>query len=541
MAFRKNPSQQLSLDDRFVRLSPRVQKLIEGEDAWPHIFATVVFPAINEERFSVLYSDDPATRPNTPVNFIVGALLLKEFQQLTQTELYESILCDVRYQYALHTTSYEEQPVSDRTFSRFRRRLYDYEIRTGIDLLKEEIESLSEVIAEFMNLRNNIKRMDSMMVASRCKAMSRLEIIYTCVANMIRLLDKLEMESLIPEGMKHYLDKDDRNQVIYHAKGEESFSRLDRVIQDAEQLRNTLDEIIFGDHSEYQLLLRVLEEQAKYDESGNIIARDDKEISSDSLQNPSDPDATYRKKAGKSYKGYVGNVVETVGEDGDSVISSLQYEKNNYSDTAFMTDYLDQQPDCPEGESETVINDGAFVSDEIMKIADEKNIQLIPTAMTGKLPNEILADFELTEKETAVVKCPMGYEPSRQTFSEKTETIRAKFEKSCCQSCPNRDQCKADEQKKSFVVKVPVKSVHRARQMKKMRTEDYRVLSRKRNAIEGVVSVLRRRYRIDEIPVTGYLRSKVFFTLKVGAYNLGKLFRHCRRSLVSCAQNQEIA
>ena len=71
-------------------------------------------------------------------------------------------MLDPRYQYALHTTSCEEQPLSDKTLSRFRKRCYDYESAYGIDLLHNCITSLSEKIAKMMDLNPRIKRMDSM-------------------------------------------------------------------------------------------------------------------------------------------------------------------------------------------------------------------------------------------------------------------------------------------------------------------------------------------------------------------------------------------
>ena len=98
------------------------------------MFADRVFPAIDEEIFSVLYSDK-ASRPNTPVNVIVGALILKEVLGDTDDELVQALMFDVRYQYALHTTSFEEQPLSDRTLSRFRARCLAYETETEIDLI----------------------------------------------------------------------------------------------------------------------------------------------------------------------------------------------------------------------------------------------------------------------------------------------------------------------------------------------------------------------------------------------------------------------
>ncbi|WP_334304641.1 transposase [Blautia faecis] len=88
------------------------------EKSWANTFADKVFPAIDENIFSVLYSKK-ASRPNTPVNVIVGALILKEALNVTDDEIVEAMAFDIRYQYALHTTSFEEQPISDRTLSRF--------------------------------------------------------------------------------------------------------------------------------------------------------------------------------------------------------------------------------------------------------------------------------------------------------------------------------------------------------------------------------------------------------------------------------------
>jgi hypothetical protein len=174
MSFVKNETQQLRVDDRLNNSSPRTINHVLN--SWAKDFAEIVFPAINESRFSVLYAENPSSRPNTPVNIVIGALLLKELQGLSDDEIIESLICgDLRYQYALHTTSYEEQPLSDRTFSRFRERLYKYEELTGRDLLKEEICALAEHLREYMKITPSVKRQDSLMIASNCKRMTRLE------------------------------------------------------------------------------------------------------------------------------------------------------------------------------------------------------------------------------------------------------------------------------------------------------------------------------------------------------------------------------
>ena len=75
---------------------------------WTIRFGEKIFPAIDESTFSVLHSDK-ASRPNTPVNVLVGALILKESMQLSDNNSLESLLFDVRFQVALRTTSFSEQ------------------------------------------------------------------------------------------------------------------------------------------------------------------------------------------------------------------------------------------------------------------------------------------------------------------------------------------------------------------------------------------------------------------------------------------------
>lgn len=136
-----------------------------------------IFPLIDEESFSCLYNDK-ASRPNTPVNVCVGALIIKELFNMIDDEMVESIAFDIRFQYVLHTTSFEEQPLSDKTLSRFRKRCYTYELTSGIDLIHETIIGLSGKIAKLMKISGQIQRMDSLMVASNIKRLTRMELLY---------------------------------------------------------------------------------------------------------------------------------------------------------------------------------------------------------------------------------------------------------------------------------------------------------------------------------------------------------------------------
>ena len=84
-------------------------------NSWAEIFSKKVFPFIKEDRFSVLYSDNPASRPNNPANVYFGLLILREIFNQSDEEALNSLMFDIRYQYALQTTSFQEQPVCVRT------------------------------------------------------------------------------------------------------------------------------------------------------------------------------------------------------------------------------------------------------------------------------------------------------------------------------------------------------------------------------------------------------------------------------------------
>ena len=77
----------------------------------------------------------------------------------------------------------------------------------------------------------SLRRMDSMMIDSNIKRMTRLELLYHCVARMVQVLNKQNIE--LPEQLQHYLNKDDENLVIYYNKSEDTSSKITKALADA--------------------------------------------------------------------------------------------------------------------------------------------------------------------------------------------------------------------------------------------------------------------------------------------------------------------
>lgn len=80
MAFRTNNYQQISLFDKLGFLSDRKLRMLRK--SWAQVFSDHVFTHINEQIFAPLYSEKTNSRPNAPINVIIGALILKNSADL---------------------------------------------------------------------------------------------------------------------------------------------------------------------------------------------------------------------------------------------------------------------------------------------------------------------------------------------------------------------------------------------------------------------------------------------------------------------------
>ena len=506
MGFRKNSTNQLTIEDRMYKLTEREQRMLDK--SWAKYFGDRIFPLINEEKFEVLYCNDNG-RPNTPVNVVLGSLILKEMHGLTDDELVDEVIFDIRFQYALHLTSKEEIPYSDRTPSRFRERLYRHEMETGEDLLKGEIERFSVEIAKMMNISGNMKRMDSMMVSSSCKKMGRLELMYTCVMNLVKALVESGEGHLLPEHLLRYAEDGNKNAFCYRMEKDEISTRLETVTADALLLYEHAASMI-GGAGDFQLLERMLSDQTN---DGKL--KPNKEVSPESLQNPSDEDATFRRKSGEGYQGYSANFVEECGED-INIITQYDYEVNLHSDIEFGKEVIENLGS--QEEKTVLIADGAYASDENFEAASENNIELVTTALTGQLPPAILLEFKIDDNKVA--SCPAGHTPTNTTYNAEKGTMKGDFDRETCATCPHKDSCPVKIFKTKATVTLSTKSIKRAEYSQKLSTEEYKEHARKRNGVEGIPSVLRRRYNVDNMPVRGLVRSKLFFGLKIASINV---------------------
>ena len=119
------------------------------EKSWAAAFASDIFPYIDEKIFIPLYSERKSRR-NVPVNVLAGALLLQKIRGMSDEDLVEAAMFDLRLRTALHITNAVGQPLSLRTIQRFRTRLKRHKETAGDDLLKICYDGISDRLTPFL-------------------------------------------------------------------------------------------------------------------------------------------------------------------------------------------------------------------------------------------------------------------------------------------------------------------------------------------------------------------------------------------------------
>ena len=312
---------------------------------------------------------------------------------------------------------------------------------------------------------------------------------------------------------------------------------METLLGDAEKLLQSCQDK-YEDITEYQLFIRCLSDQTVVDKGKRRLkSKQDGGMNSDMLQNPSDPEATFRKKAGKIHRGYVVNLEESVGENG-SVVTDYAVEQNNTSDSTLLKNHLTRME--KQDEKVIMIADGAYGGSENKAFAEEKNVELITTDLAGKDVDPIFAEFQFNEEGTRVIACPAGNQPKGCTYIKQSGMCRVSFFLDQCQNCPHRDKCQAKLHKRTAIVMVSRNKRDRANLQKEMKSERYKLYGKIRNGVETVPSILRNVYHADRVRARGTIRTRFFTGSKVAALNFRKFFTF-RKGMGRYAENPLLA
>ena len=526
--FRKNTKhQQPALISAASELPEKQRKRLEN--SWAGAFYKEFFCRIDENIFAVLYSEKDS-RPNVPVNVLVGLEALKAGCGWSDQELYEHFCYDLQVRYALGYDRLGDGDFEIRSLYYFRERLSKYNAEKGVNLLEKAFEQITDAQIMDLKVRTGMQRMDSTQIASNIVYASRLQLLVEAMQRVERILDETDRARL-QETFAPYI-KDSAGHYTYRVKGKEAvqehLQKIGKAIQVLlQELKNA-----YAAEMAYQVLERIFTENFHLIER-HVCAKENTEISSSCLQSVDDLEATYRTKGTGHYKGYVANITETCDPENEiQLITKVQVAPNNVDDAQLLAEAL---PNLQERtDIDRLVTDGGYggeASDAALQEA--KTVTLIQTAIRGAQPDPnkfSLSDFVIEQNEKsdpARITCPQGQ--TVPVLAGRTTGWQARFAPSICFTCPFQSdgRCRTQPQKRDphYLLTFTTQTVQAAKRRKEYLAHkgDSHNL---RSAVESTVRSVKHPFPASKLPVRGQFRIACLMIASASTTNVRRIQRY---------------
>jgi len=506
---------------------------------------------IREELFAGLFHDDNG-RPNRPVKLVVGVLLLKEFNDLTDMDALEQLEWNLQWQHALGLTP-DEAHLAQKTLHNFRVGLMKMD--GGYLLFKE----VTDKILAVLGTNTKRQRLDSTHIISNVARLTRLGLFCETIRLFLRALRPAHprLFAQVPDELVgRYLKDSDAATRYEGVKGDDVRRRLEVCARDLGRLIELFMAGAASKMEEFLLLKRLLEEQCEFperevipadgdDDCGEagtpVVTKEPKEVDCSSLQTPHDPDVTY---SGHKGKGYEVQVAETSSEANDvEIITRVDVTASSGSDASATIPTLVElkQRDIQPAE---LLADTTYAGAENAVNAERAGTELIgPVAGSAPGSDEVSdmlteADFALVLGESITATCPAGHPAvSIGTFGD--DRVGVAFDANVCSSCPLFNRCPAqiDCAGETYWLTIDLLKRNREQRRREQATPDFKVRYAPRAGIEATNSELKRAHGLGRLRVRGGLAVRLAVFFKALACNVKRMLRAIHaRSAMAIAQ-----
>lgn len=526
--FRKNKKHlQPALISNINQLPQRQRERLE--QSWAGVFYNEVFCRLKEEPFGELYSDMPS-RPNVPVNVLVGLEYLKSGMGWSDEELYDAFLYNVQVRYAVGYHELGEGEFDLRTLYYFRQRLSQYMQEKGVNLLNQAFEQVTDEQLAAFAIKTGKQRMDSTQVESNIRHQGRLQLLVEILQRIYRMLSEADQVQLA-QIFEPYI-QGHPGHYIHRLKKEDYAEHIQQIGVVMYALLQLLREC-YEQEKMFQVLERVFAEHFRL-EDDQVCSKANKELSACSLQSPDDWEATIRIKANVLYRGYVANLAETCDRENPfQLITKVQVDPNHRDDPQLLAEALPNL--AGRTNIEILYTDGGYGSPQVDQSLIDHQVVMLQTAIRGpKLnPDKLtLTDFihQLDESGKPVqITCPQGQQVLVRDGNQQKGFV-AEFNPILCQACPFIEKCPTKPGRRDphrFLYFLGWEA-HVA-QRRQQNAEFQKIKQNPRAAIEATIRAVKHPFPNSKLPVRGKFR---IFYMMIGSATMNNV-RQIQRYLIS--------
>ena len=538
---------QVSLWQSEFLVTPKKARLLQR--SWAEVFRNQALRLIDEQRFAPMYCPDNG-RPNRAVQTVLGVVILKEMFDLTDQEALDQLDFNMLWHHALRL-DIDEAHLPQKTLHNFRVRLMQH------DGGRVAFQETTDRIVQALGLRTGKQRLDSTHIISNIALLTRLGLFCETIRLFLGAVkrDYPELAASVAQGLAQRYLKDNGEATSYEdARSGEGRRRLAVCARDLYRLVDRFRGTSVAEMEEYRLLERLLREQchvgrhrdggpqADDDDAGEgnvpIALMEPREVRSDSLQSPHDPEATY---SGHKGKGYEVQVAETCDEDNiTQIITHVDVTPSSGSDaeaTVPIIDALSARGLQP-GE---LVADTSYGPGRNAFEAERRGTELVspvggPTPKAAEHAEGLLtaADFVIDPIGSRITVCPAGHRAVAEYEDEEApERVEIHFAREVCEPCPLRPRCPVRWRRRpelaggrgpgAYVLTADLVKVNIERRRRAEASGEFRRRYATRAGIEGANSELKRAHGLGRLRVRGGLRVRLAVYLKALACNIKRM------------------
>jgi len=526
------------LFDQWRYLGPKRRKLL-GE-SWAGLFREKLLPELPVERMMPFFSSSMG-RPSKELYAMLGAILFQQNFDLTDEETVSQMAFNLQWHYALDIPEESDaiKYLSAKTLWSMRNIVTDNDLDTLM------FEQITDTLAKVFKVDTTKQRIDSVHIKSNMRRLGRIGILVRCLHKFLVNLKRQyqELFEILPQELVEKYLSEKAVACFSLVKPSETERTLGSVSQDLFRVvQHFTDNRDVQAMYTYSLLVRVLRDQCRVKETADgqlieIEVKPPKEIPSDSLQNPSDPDAGYSGHKGQGYQVQIMETYSPEAPEEDSppkleLITHVQVEPAHQSDAHALIPALEATAERNLAPKE-VLADSLYGSDENCEAAKKMGVEVVSPVMGT--PTEkvlLLSEFEFAGSGK-VLECPQGHAPVKVKC--RGDRYTASFDLGGCENCPRRSACPAVPGKRHFYLRYDRKAVRLARRRAREGTSEFRDRYRFRAGIEGTISAYQARTGVKQLRVRGFEAVRFCATLKATGVNIFRASA-VRRALLQAAE-----
>jgi len=514
------------LFDPFEHLGPKRRKLLE--ESWAGLFRAHVLNELPVGKLARYFTSDFG-RPTKELYSALGVVVLQQVFDLSDEETVRQLAFNMEWHFALDIIDASDAAAyfCPKTIFNLRRVVLEH------DLDGDLFETVTGKLAEVFGVDTRKQRLDSVHIKSDMRKLGRLGILARTIHKFLVNLKRQHLEEfdvLETRFDERYLAKKEAG-CFSMVKPSESGKKLGDAAVDLFELVGLFaDNTAVSGMSSYKLMVRVLKEQctviqASDDGPAVVSVKPPKEVPSDSLQNPSDPDAGYD---GHKGQGYQVQVMETYSEaapektgDADdrqmqlNLITHVEVEPAHVSDVNALIPALESTAN--RGLSpEVVLADSLYGSDKNVEQAKEMNVEVSAPVMGKSEKGMGLSDFEFSQDGDVSV-CPEGHAPAKVKRNRRRRSVG--FDAKQCRSCPRLSDCPVKPGKR-YHLRYSEKELRLARRRANEKSPEFKDMYRYRAGVEATMSEYDRRTGVKRLRVRGSPAVRVCAKLKALGINI---------------------